>query len=221
MSQLSLALPPLPDPDADSFVLSGCNERAARLVDSWPNWPGPTLAVSGPEGAGKSLLAARWAARVGAAILDGRVIDLDQAMERAYAGRPIQLDHPEGVAESSLLHLLNAAAERKGGLLLVHREPPAQWPARLADLRSRLAALPVAALERPDDALLRALLVKKFSARQVRVNAELLDFLLSRCERSAASIEALVVRLDGAALAAGKPITLPLARAVLAEPTDS
>lgn len=221
MSQLSLTLPPAPDPDADRFVLGPSNQAAARMVDAWPHWPAPSLALVGPPGSGKSLLASIWAARAGAVRLSGASTDVEQALRHAYADQPIALEEPERLPEEGLFHLLNAVAERRGSLLLAHRSPPAQWRSRLPDLRSRLAALPVAALEQPDDALLRAILVKKFSARQLRVSAELLDFILSRCERSAASVEAMAERLDAAALAQGKSISLALARAVLAQSVES
>ena len=221
MSQLSLLPPPLPDPDGERFVLSTGNQQAARFVESWPAWPGPTLALAGPEGSGKSLLAGLWANRASAARLGGQAIDAQTAMNLAYAGQPILLDPPGALPEESLLHLLNVVAERRGSLLLVDRAPPAQWPVKLPDLASRLAALPVATLDLPDDALLRAILVKKFSARQLRVGAELLDFILSRCERSPAAVEAVAERLDSAALAQGKSITLPFARALLAQSNET
>ncbi len=217
MSQLSLVLPPAPDADPDRFIVTGSNQMAARLVESWPNWPGSTLALVGPTGSGKSLLASLWAARAAAERLDGASVNADEAMALAYADRPLMLERPDLLTDQGLFHLLNAVAERRGHLLIAHRAPPAQWAARLPDLRSRLAALPMAVLEQPDDALLRAILVKKFSARQLRVSAEVLDYILSRCERSAASVEAVAAALDAAALAQGKPISLPFARAVLTQ----
>lgn len=220
MSQLSLTLPPAPDVEADRFVLGPSNESAARMIESWPRWPGPSLALVGPPGSGKSLLAAIWAARVAAARFSGASVSVEEALGRAYADQPIALETPEALPEEGLFHLLNAVAERRGSLLLVHRSPPAQWPSRLPDLRSRLAALPVAALEQPNDSLLRAILVKKFSAHQLRVGSEVLDFVLARCERSAAAVEAMAERLDAAALAQGKSITLALARAVLAQSSE-
>jgi chromosomal replication initiation ATPase DnaA len=221
MSQLSLTLPPAPDPDANRFVLGPSNQAAVQIIESWPRWPGASLALVGPAGSGKSLLASIWVARAGAVRLSGASIDPEEALQHAYADQPIALEAPEALPEDGLFHLLNAVAERRGSLLLTHRAPPAQWRTRLPDLRSRLAALPVAALERPDDALLRAILVKKFSAHQLRVSAEVIDLILSRCERSAASVEAMATRLDAAALAQGRSITLALARSVLAESNSS
>jgi chromosomal replication initiation ATPase DnaA len=87
----------------------------------------------------------------------------------------------------------------------------------LPDLRSRLSALPVAAIGAPDDALLQALLLKLFADRQLRIGPEILTYLLPRMERSFLGVRALVERIDAAALALKRPVTIPLLRDILPE----
>ena len=124
-------------------------------------------------------------------------------------------DVDRGIEEAALLHLYNMLAERKGRLLLTSREAPARLPLKLADLRSRLVAAPAVLLASPDEALIGALLIKLFADRQLRVGAELVSFLVTRMERSFLAARSLVDALDAAALAAHRPITVPLARQVL------
>ena len=119
-------------------------------------------------------------------------------------------------AEEGLFHLYNLLAEGGGHLLLTGRRPPARWPLVLADLGSRLAALPAVAIEAPDEALIAALIVKLFADRQLRVGREVLAFLLPRMERSFAAARRLVAHIDAAALARQRAVTVPLAREVLA-----
>ena len=116
-----------------------------------------------------------------------------------------------------MLHLYNRIAERGGSMLLTAEAPPSRWPIRLADLASRLRAAPVAAIGLPDDALLGGLLVKMFADRQLAVTPDVVSFLLPRMERSFAAARALVQRLDAAALAEHRTVTVRLARAVLWE----
>jgi len=113
------------------------------------------------------------------------------------------------------LHLYNNIVEAGGSLLLTGRTPPARWPLALADLRSRLRALPAVAVLPPDDALLAALLVKLFADRQLRVATDLVHYLVGRLERSPDAARRAVAALDAGALAKGREITVPLAREVL------
>jgi chromosomal replication initiation ATPase DnaA len=78
----------------------------------------------------------------------------------------------------------------------------------------------VASISPPDDLLLAAVLVKHFADRQVRVAPGVIGFLVRRMERSFAAAGALAERLDRFALGAGRPITVALARRVLAEPAE-
>ena len=74
-----------------------------------------------------------------------------------------------------------------------------------------------AAIGEPDDALLAALLVKHFADRQLRVAPQVLSYLLPRMERSFAGAAGLVARLDAAALADQRPLSIPLVRRILAD----
>ncbi len=85
--------------------------------------------------------------------------------------------------EAALFHLLNLAREERAFLLIAARTAPTTWKITLPDLASRLRALPVVALEAPDDALLRAVIVKLFADRQLAVDENLVNFLANRIER--------------------------------------
>ena len=89
-----------------------------------------------------------------------------------------------------MFHLLNLAQEQRAFLLITARAAPASWPIGLPDLASRLRALPVVTLAAPDDAMLRAVLVKLFADRQLAVDDGLISFLMVRIERSFAAARA-------------------------------
>jgi chromosomal replication initiation ATPase DnaA len=103
-----------------------------------------------------------------------------------------------------------------GTLLITARTPPAAWPIGLADLRSRLNSAMVIAIDPPDDALLAGVALKQFADRQIDPAGGVIPFLLSHEERSFAAIARAVTTLDHAALARKRPITVALAREVLA-----
>jgi len=109
--------------------------------------------------------------------------------------------------ERALFHLLNLSRERGFDILLTARSLPGGWPVALQDLRSRLRSLPFAQISPPDDALLRAILVKLFDDRQLSAPPAVIDYLLRRMDRSVAAAADLVARMDKAALAERRRIT--------------
>jgi chromosomal replication initiation ATPase DnaA len=117
--------------------------------------------------------------------------------------------------ERIALHVYNLIAERGGHILYSARTPPARWQLGLADLRSRLNALPVAAIAPPDDAVLGAVLLKLFADRQLSVGVDVVQFAVTRMERSFEAAESLVAAVDRVALASQRRVTVPLLREVL------
>lgn len=191
------------------FVVSPANAEALRLVDAWPAWPGGTLCLVGPAGAGKSHLAAIWRQRTGAAAWDGGAPPGPVLLENA----------DQGADEDALFHLLNRAAEGEG-VLLTARTRPSGWASTLPDLRSRLNALTVAEIAEPDDAVLSGVLSRLFAERSITPPEDLTPYLIKRIGRSASEARAVVERLDEEAAARHRPVTRALAREVLEETGD-
>ena len=102
-------------------------------------------------------------------------------------------------------------------LLITAQTAPASWRVELPDLASRLRAVPVVELSAPDDALLRAVLVKLFGDRQLAVDEGLIGYLATRIERSFAGARAAVEDLDREALRQKRPVTRALAAELLSQ----
>ena len=211
--QLPLPLPHRPGYGAD-FLPAASNAAARRWLGRVADWPDLRLALWGEAGSGKTHLLHRWAEQHGADLLNGPV----PADRGALPTRPIALDDADPCGdEPALLHLLNSFAEAGIAVLLAAREPPARWPVRLPDLASRLRAIQAVRIDPPEDELLRALLARLLSERQLTVKPALQDWLLLRLPRTAAAMREAAARLDAAALAAGVPVTRGIAAAALAD----
>lgn len=213
--QFALDLPHRPALSRSDFVVAPANAAALRWVDSWPDWPATALALFGPAGAGKSHLAQIWRARSGALEVTAAALAGAAPPDLLAGARTVLIDEADRAPERPLLHLNNFLAERGGHLLLTAREPPSRWNIGLADLRSRLLAAPAVGVAAPDEELIAMLLVKLFADRGIAVGADVVNFLVLRLERSFVAAQEAAARLDRAALAQHRPVTIPLAREVL------
>jgi len=217
--QLALDLGHRPALGQGDFLVSASNADAVAWLDRWPDWPAGGLALWGPPGCGKSHLVNVWRARSGARLLGaGELTAAPRALLEEGAAH-IVLDGagaPLGeTGERSLNHLYNLVREAGGTLMLAGRRPPARWTIGLADLRSRLAALPAIEVMAPDDDLIAGLLVKLFADRQLGVERPVIDYLAARMERSFESARQLVDAIDRDALSRRRRITVPLVAGVL------
>jgi len=214
--QLTLALSHPASLAREDFMVGPCNAAALDAIERWPDWPGRTLALVGPRGSGKSHLAAIWAARAGARMIAASALDEAAAPAALASGAVLVEDAAAGaVNERALFHLLNIAREEQGSVLLTAESAPATWTLRLADLASRLRAVPVVTIGPPDDALFRTVLVKLFADRQLTVDEALLVYLERRVERSIVAAQAVVAALDREGLRQQRPVTRALAAELL------
>jgi chromosomal replication initiation ATPase DnaA len=214
--QLALDLPVEPRHGVEDFLVSASNEAAYAMVESWPDWTDPVLRLVGPEGSGKTHLAAIWARRAHAWTVRASEVTPERVPHLVSAGALVIEDCDRGLAdEAALFHLLNLIRSARTSLLITARTPPDQWGLATADLLSRLRLSPQAELGTVDDALLRAVLVKHFIDRQLVVDTGTVEALALRMERSFAAARDVVDRLDRLSLERGKRVTRAMVASLL------
>lgn len=215
--QLALELPHRAALGAEDFIVSGCNEAAISALDRWPDWPHPAMAVVGPPGSGKSHLVNVWRTQSGASVLHASELGDDSPSRFAEARAAAIEDIDRGLAdEKALFHILNMAVEQRLSVLLTSRRAPGELAISLPDLRSRLRAMPVLSIASPDEALLRALLVKLFADRQLAVEPHVVSYMALHIERSTEAVTRAVAEVDRLALASRRKVTRALVAEVLA-----
>ena len=216
--QLVLDLPHRAALGVHDFLISPSNRAAADTIDLWPNWPQASVAVVAPAHAGKTHLGNVWRLKSGAARLVAPALSEADVPAAAAHGAVLVEDLHAGIAdERALFHLLNLVREHKLSVLLTSRTPPGEIEAGLPDLRSRLRALPLVTIEPPDETLLKAVLVKHFTDRQLIVEPGVIAYIALRMERSMEAAAAIVAAIDRTAMAGHRKVTRVLAAEVLAQ----
>jgi chromosomal replication initiation ATPase DnaA len=214
--QLVLDLPVTSAYGPEDFLVSASNTRAFGLIENWPDWPDRLLRIEGPTGSGKSHLAAIWAEASGARSTTANGLTAEAVPAALATGALVVEDpKPREFDERALFHLMNLAREDGAYVLFTGREAPASLEIELADLRSRLRAVPVISLLPPDDQLFRGLIVKFCADRQLAVDESVVSYLATRLERSSAAARRAVDLLDSEALRLGRPVTRALAAELL------
>ncbi|WP_395647524.1 hypothetical protein [Terricaulis sp.] len=200
----------------DTLVVAEANRDAATLLTEWRNWPGGALALVGPQGAGKTHLALAWAIEAGARQITPLAAPDDAAAVFAESGGRMLIDDADGARDEGMLwRLLDLARAKAGAVLLVGAQPPAIWPTELPDLRSRLAALPVARLGEPDQALMEVVLRRICREQFIQLSDDAARYLAERLPRTFAAAHRMAAALDADLVKGAKPVALAAARRAL------
>lgn len=213
--QLILELPHRPAFGLEDFLVSRSNEAAVALIDRWPGWPAGAAIIAGQAGSGKSHLANVWRWKSGAETVEAAAVDT-RLVANITETKALVIENLSAVRDqAAVFHLLNLVREQRLALLLTSRVAPGELPLTLPDLTSRLKALPLVTIEPPDNALLRAVLVKLFADRQISIDPQVLSYLLLRIERSMEAARTVVAEIDRQALTYQKGVTRAIAALAL------
>ena len=113
-------------------------------------------------------------------------------------------------SEQDLFHIINLVKESNKKLLMTSRKSISEIDLSLEDLKSRLNSILEAKINEPDDQLMELILIKIFNDKQLKINPNVIDFLMSRLVRSYESINLFIEKIDKFSLERGKNITIPL-----------
>jgi len=221
--QLPLALKWPASHKREDWIIAPGNEAGLSVAEGRMDIAAHAAAIYGPEGSGKTHLAAIWAERVGATLLNLNGFAEDRVREVAEQGSVVIEDFDQYLATSSadrriekaLHHLYNVTAELGRQMLLTGRDAPARWPIQLPDLASRLASVPAFKIGALDDASLHALILKLFEQRGLLVGNGVATYMVRRGTRGYKAIVEAVETLDAQNLQKQKPITVPFVKEIL------
>ena len=216
MQQLFFNFPIKPTYLAEDFFISPANSEAFAYLNRWPNWNSQiysrTILLYGEDGSGKTHLSHIWKN-----LSNAKIITLNNCynLNQFISYKALILEDIELIDEESILHLINFSNENQQYLLLTSKYSPSNLKCRLADLRSRILSIPAIALNSPEPELLKAVLLKHLSDRQLKINPITLEYIVTRIDRSFSQLTQFIKELDKESNTHKRSITIPLVKEIL------
>ena len=197
------------------FYLSKSNSNAFNLINRWPDWNKKILNISGEKFSGKSHLANIFKLKSKAFLIKGNKIDNSIFKSIKFHESIIIDDFEECNEEEILYSIFNLIDQDSKYLLINSLKPINEIKYKLPDLTSRSKNCLYALIENPDDELLFAIILKNFSDRQIKIEKKIINFIISRIDRSYRKIDEFIYKIDELSLKKKKPINLKTIKEIL------
>ena len=197
------------------FYLSKSNSSAFNLINRWPDWNKKILNISGEKFSGKSHLANIFKLKSKAFLVKGNEID-NSIFKSIKLHESVIIDDFEECNEEEILYSIFNLIDQDSKYLLINSiKPINEIKYRLPDLTSRLKNCLYAVIENPDDELLFAIILKNFSDRQIKIEKKIINFIISRIDRSYRKIDEFIYKIDELSLKKKKPINFKTIKEIL------
>jgi chromosomal replication initiation ATPase DnaA len=201
--------------ETDYFV-SQNNFSAFKLIESWPNWPGKWLNIFGEKGSGKTHLAKILEKKIKktnyvfADKIDNKVIDNLNKFDCLIVD-----GYKNNIEEHLLYSILNQSKQLDNFILLISEIAINEITFKLEDLRSRINSFVFIGIELPTDDLLKVIITKTLSDKQINISPQSTDFIINNVERSYEKMFKFIKDVDELSLSTGKSININLIKKVL------
>ena len=201
----------------EDYFVSGCNYFAFSFIESWPKWEKNILNVYGDKFSGKSHLSEIFKKKHKAIIIKTEEINND-FFNKIRFHENIILDNMEYVSDEKILYSIFNFAEQYNKYLIINSiNPINSLDFSLPDLKSRLKNCIFAKIDKPDDDMIFALILKHFSDRQIKIEKKIIDYITKRIERSYGKIFDFIYKVDQFSLINKKSIDYKSIKNILGE----
>ena len=206
-SQLILDLGKIDTYDANDFYISKSNKNVSLLIKSTDEWYNNSGVIFGKRKSGKTHLLNIWLHYNNAKLIDCSEI---KNWKEIATDQNVALDNFHNLKnEEDFFHFYNNLIKNKKYLLVSVCEN-SNFYIKLNDLRSRFMSFTSAKIEDPEDDLLEAIIMKFFSNAQVRVEKNVVKFIISRVERDYQKLNELLETVNEASLQKKSKISIYL-----------
>ena len=199
----------------DDFFVSKSNYFAFQLIEKWPKWEKNILNISGEKFSGKSHLANIFCNKNKSIKITEEQLN-DEILKKLKLYENIVLDNFDNLTEERLLYSLFNLVDYDSKYLLINSITPInEMNFELNDLKSRSKNCLFAKIDKPDDELMFALILKNFSDRQIEIDKKFIDFIIKRIDRSYGKISDFIYKIDELSLKNKKPIDFKTIKEIL------
>lgn len=199
----------------DDFFVSKSNFFAFNLIDTWPKWEKNIINICGEKYSGKTHLSQIFLNKNKGKIIESKKFIFNKAENLRIYQNIILEDFNDDIDEESIFSLINFVDQNNKYLVINSLNPINEMNFNLKDLKSRAKNSLVAKIENPDDQLIKVLLAKNFSDRQIKIDNKLIEFAVKRITRSYGKIFEFIYKIDEMSLKMKKSIDLKTVKKVL------
>ena len=215
MSQLIFNFPFTTNYFVEDFFVSSSNFEAYKLIETWPKWPSRNINIYGPSGCGKSHLANILKKKINSFFINASDIS-NNSLALIKLKECLIIDNYENNIEENLLYtIINQTHQSNQYVIINSDQPISSLEIKLEDLKSRLNSFSKITIDLPTDDLIKVVLTKNFSDKQIQIDNKLIDFILKHINRSYEDIFNFIKKIDELSLSTGKSININLIKKVL------
>ena len=199
------------------FYVSKNNFNAYKLIESWPKWPSRLINIFGPPGCGKTHLLNILKSKIQSVIISSDNVS-DEILNTYKTKECLIIDnYNNDISEKILYSIINQAYLDNKYLIISSTISIKKFEIKLLDLKSRFSSFIDIGIELPTDDLIRVILTKNFSDKQIQVSQKNIEYILKNIERSYEKINTFSNSIDSLSLTKAQPIKLNLIKKVLNE----
>jgi len=199
----------------EDFYVSSSNYYAFNLISTWPKWEKNFLNICGEKYSGKTHLTNIFIKKFKGIKIESNLFENNNLNEIKIYENIILDNFDKNIDENLIYSLFNVIDQDNKYLIINSLNPINEMNFELNDLKSRTKNCLVAKIDKPDDDLMFALILKNFSDRQIVVDKKLINFIIKRVDRSYDKIFEFIYKIDQISLKKKKPIDFKIIKEVL------
>jgi len=201
----------------DDFYVSKSNRHIFDLLIKWPKWEKNFLNISGEKFSGKSHLINIFLKKFNGIKLESSLLNNDHLSEIKIHQNIVLENLNKEIKEDLFFTLCNIIEQDNKYLIVTSNQPIVDVDFNLIDLKSRSKNFLLQNIEKPDDELIFALILKNLSDRQISLDKKLIHYIIKRIDRSYGKIIDFIYKIDEVSLKKKRSIDFKIIKEVLGE----